>query len=86
MKKDLGTRKRTEDLFIFMRIITDARGQPQFVFLLENIDAVSGVRQEQRKPIYFYSKSLNEIQEQLFALKSMVALNVPVVALWNKNQ
>ena len=82
----MGYLKQKGRFIYFMRIITDARGQPQFVFLLENIDAVSGVRQEQRKPIYFYSKSLNEIEEQLFALKSMVALNVPVVVLWNKNQ
>ena len=83
---EMGYLKQKGRFIYFMRIITDARGQPQFVFLLENIDAVSGVRQEQRKSIYFYSKSLNEIEEQLFALKSIVALNVPVIVLWNKNQ
>ena len=49
-----------------MRIITDARGQPQFVFLLENIDAISGVGQQQRKSINFYSKSLNEVERRIF--------------------
>lgn len=53
-----------------MRIITDTRGQPQFVFLLENIDAISGVGQQQRKSINFYSKSLNEVERRIFASKT----------------
>jgi len=55
-----------------MRIITDARGQPQFVLLLEYIDAISGVGQEQRKSINFYSKSLNGVWEQISYQKVFV--------------
>lgn len=66
----IGYLKQKGRFIYFMRIITDTRGQPQFVFLLENIDAISGVGQQQRKSINFYSKSLNEVERRIFASKT----------------
>lgn len=62
---EIGYLKQKRRFIYFMRIITDARGQPQFVLLLEYIDAISGVWQEQRKSINFYSKSLKAIWERI---------------------